>query len=294
MTATHWTPLISAETLHQHLHDPQLATDLVIVDCRFELGQPDAGRAAWQRAHLPGAQYAHLDHDLSGPITATSGRHPLPGAEQLTERFSRWGIDHTKQVIAYDADNGAMAAARLWWLLRWLGHEQVAVLDGGLKQWLASGYAVTQETETPDPTPFTAHQQDDLLVTADGVATHAQQPGWRLVDARAPERYAGEIEPLDPVAGHIPGALNHPFVRNLDTQGCFLPAATLHQQWRATLGTASPAHSIFMCGSGVTACHNLLAMEIAGLPGGKLYAGSWSEWCRDPHRPVARGRNATT
>ncbi len=287
MTNPYWNTLISAADLHEHLHDAHL----VIVDCRFELGNPTSGHTAYQQAHIPGAQYAHLDQDLSGPINSHSGRHPLPDTHHLTETFSRWGINGSKQVIAYDAGNGAMAAARLWWLLRWLGHTHVAVLDGGLKQWLAAGFELSSSVFTPVLCEFKARVHDEMTVSSEQVAARVAQTGWRLLDARAADRYAGETEPLDPVAGHIPGARNYPFTRNLDADARFLPATQLRQQYQQSLGNASAHQTMVMCGSGVTACHNLLAMEIAGLRESKLYAGSWSEWCKAHNRPVAVGRD---
>ncbi|MFT3752595.1 MAG: sulfurtransferase [Paludibacter sp.] len=242
-------------------------------------------------AHLPGALYAHLDQDLSGPITADSGRHPLPDVRTLAATFSHWGIDASKQVIAYDAEQGAMAA-RLWWLLRWLGHTHVAVLDGGLRQWQAQGFELTSSSFAPAPAQFTAQPDNAWLIDATHLAKYLQEPHWRVLDARAPERYAGAVEPLDSVAGHIPGARNYPYVRNLQTDGRFLPAPQLRTQLEQALEQATPRHTVAMCGSGVTACHNLLAMEIAGLHGARLYAGSWSEWIRDPSRPVATGLSA--
>lgn len=287
MNTQYWNTLISATALQARLHDG----NLVVVDCRFELGKPDAGRNAYKTSHLPGALYAHLDEDLSGPITATSGRHPLPAVSTLSATFGRWGIDGNTQVIAYDDNNSAMAAARLWWLLRWLGHAHVAVLDGGFKHWQASGLPMSTSAFTAAPRVFTPSLNSELLVDADLVAAQVTQPNWRVVDARAPERYAGEVEPLDPMAGHIPGALNHPFVRNVDSNGQFLEATVLRKQFMQLLGDATPRHVINMCGSGVTACHNVLAMEVAGLHGVKLYAGSWSEWSKDNQRPVATGQS---
>ncbi len=286
MNTPAWRTLVSATTLHEHLHDG----NLVIVDCRFELGKPDAGRHLFQQAHLPGAVYAHLDADLSGPITTTSSRHPLPDIHILSSKLGQWGIDSSKQVVVYDADSGAMAAARLWWLLRWLGHAHVVVLDGGFKHWQDCGFEVTQSLYQPGPREFNPAINTDLLSTAETVAHYVSRPEWAVVDARAPERYAGETEPLDPVAGHVPGALNRPFALNLGVNGLFLPGPTLRTQFLALLGDVPSQHTIAMCGSGVTACHNLLAMEVAGLHGASLYAGSWSEWCKNPALPIATGR----
>lgn len=281
---TQWKTLVSAAALHEQLHSGQL----VIVDCRFELGNADAGQHAYNAAHLPGAVYAHMNHDLSGPLTERSGRHPLPDIKQLSSTFGKWGIDGSKQVVAYDADNGT-AAARLWWLLRWLGHERVAVLDGGIKQWSSHGFELTRSSFTANARMFTPAVNYHWLVDADAVAMHAQQDDWRVLDARSIERYAGETEPLDAIAGHVPGALNHPFTRNLAADGRWLAANVLHKQFAEVLGKVHPTQVISMCGSGVTACQNLLAMEVAGLHGGKLYVGSWSEWSRQ-QRPVAIGR----
>jgi thiosulfate/3-mercaptopyruvate sulfurtransferase len=285
MNSRHWKTLISALDLQQQLHDGQL----VIVDCRSDASDADAGYRAYQTAHLPGAVYAHLNHDLSGPITSNSGRHPLPDIKTLSTKLGSWGIDRSKQVIAYDADNGAMAAARLWWLLRWLGHERVAVLDGGIKQWQASGFELVSSSFVPSARNFMPEVNSSWVVDADTVAARATQADWCVLDARAPERFAGEVEPLDAVAGHVPGARNHFFVRNLDGNGRFLPASKLREQFTEVAGEVAPHQIINMCGSGVTACHNLLAMEVAGLHGARLYAGSWSEWTRQ-HRPVATGK----
>lgn len=285
MSTQYWSSLIAAQALHEHLHD----ANLVIVDCRFELGNPEAGYLAYQSAHLPGAVYAHLERDLSGPLSVSSGRHPLPDIKRLAAALGSWGIDASKQVIAYDANSGAMAAARLWWLLRWLGHPRVAVLDGGLQHWLASGFELTSSSFSPAPRNFTATVNPEMLVTADEVAQRVKQDDWRVLDARAPERYAGEMEPIDSVAGHIPGAINHGFARNLAPDGRFLPSELLRSQFKASSGDVTPRHLIGMCGSGVTACHALLALEYSGLHGAKLYAGSWSEWITDPRRPTAIG-----
>ena len=280
------TTLISAADLQQRLHDP----DVIIVDCRFELSinkaSVEAGRNAYRHSHIPGALYAHLNEDLSGPISQGTGRHPLPDARVLASTFSRWGIDNTKQVITYDADNGAMAA-RLWWLLRWLGHDGVAVLNGGLKGWLAAGFDTSNAVFAPRATHFTGMPQASMVVDAKEVGARAMQSDWRVLDARAPERFAGKSEPIDPVAGHIPGAVNYPMSLNVQSNGQWQPAATLRTQFVATLGSVTGSHTIAMCGSGVTASHNLLALEIAGIHGAKLYAGSWSEWITDSSRPVA-------
>jgi len=271
------------------------ATDWAVVDCRFDLARPDWGAAAYATGHVPNALYAHLDRDLSGPITSTTGRHPLPSREPLAATFGRWGIDAAVQVVAYDQGNGAYAS-RLWWLLRWAGHQKVAVLNGGFAAWQQAALPTqTTVTERP-PRQFTFHAGAEAVVSTaeleravrDGTLASGAAV---LVDARAADRFAGENETIDPVAGHIPGARNHPFARNVDAQGRFLPAAELRERWTATLGAGAARRSavMAMCGSGVTACHNLLALEIAGLGGARLYAGSWSEWIRSPERPIVRG-----
>ncbi len=272
--------------------------DWTILDCRFDLARPDWGAGAYAAGHVPNAVYAHLDRDLSGPVTPVSGRHPLPAVERLTETFGGWGIDETVQVVVYDQGNGAFAA-RLWWLLRWAGHRQVAVLNGGFAAWQQAGLPIDTTPGVRRPRVFTpapaaansvvSTAELERLVTAGALEDGASM----LVDARAADRFAGENETIDPVAGHIPGARNHPFLRNVDAWGRFLPAEELRERWRATLGEpetgGAAARAIAMCGSGVTACHNLLALEVAGLTGARLYAGSWSEWIRDPARKVARG-----
>ncbi len=283
------TTLIEPAALAAHLADP----DWAIVDCRFDLARPEWGALAWAAGHIPNALYAHLDRDLSGPRSALTGRHPLPEIAALSATFGRWGIDKEVQVVAYDQGAGAYAA-RLWWLLRWLGHQQVAVLDGGFAAWERAGLALETAATVRAPRRFTAAPAAGLVVTtaalAPAVAAGALTRGeLTLVDARSADRFAGQNETLDPVAGHIPGARNHPFSGNLDAHGRFLSAPELRRCWADTLRERPAATLIAMCGSGVTACHNLLALEAAGLAGARLYAGSWSEWIRDPARPVARG-----
>lgn len=275
--------LIDAEALREHLGRPGWA----VVDCRFDLADVEAGRQAYGAGHIPGAVYAHLDEDLSGAKTPASGRHPLPAPEALAQRLGRWGIGADTQVVAYDEANGAFAA-RLWWLLRWLGHPAVAVLDGGFRRWAQLGLPTTSEVPAPAAAAFDPVPREDWLADADAVAAAATQ-GRPVLDARAPERFRGEVEPIDPVAGHIPGALNVPFSGNLAADGRFLPAADLRRRFEAILDGQRPGEAIAMCGSGVTACHNLLAMCIAGLDGARLYPGSWSGWVSDPARPVAQG-----
>lgn len=275
--------LISARELERHIAAP----DFLIVDCRFDLAKPDSGEAAYRSAHIPGAIYAHLDRDLSGPITATSGRHPLPDPDRFAQTLSAWGIAPATQVVAYDADNSAFAA-RLWWLLRWVGHRAVAVLDGGFKAWTDAGLPTSSEIPTRSPTRFEARPDHSMWLDADEVAQRLRE-GWRLLDARAPERFEGKLEPIDPVAGHVPGAINHPLGTNLTPDARFLPPDVLRARYANSQAGVPDERTIAMCGSGVTACHLLLAMEIAGKPGARLYAGSWSEWIKDPARPTATG-----
>jgi thiosulfate/3-mercaptopyruvate sulfurtransferase len=274
-----------------------LKAPAVLLDCRFDLSEPRAGRQAYAAGHIPGARFADLNLDLSSPVTSASGRHPLPRPDVLADFFAAAGIGDETQVIAYDDANGSFAA-RAWWLLRWLGHAPVAVLDGGIKAWVAAGGgaggAPLEAGEAPPAPgeakpPFTARLRPETVLTAADVQRALEDPRRLLVDARAAERFAGTVEPVDRVAGHVPGAVNHPFTANLREDGRFLPLGELRRRWLTRLGGTEPSDAILMCGSGVTACHNILAMTLAGLPGGKLYAGSWSEWIRDPERRVARG-----
>jgi len=283
------TTLIAASELATHLND----ADWVIIDCRFDLARPDWGAQAYAAGHIPHALYAHLDHDLSAARTPRSGRHPLPQVEALAITLGRFGIDERVQVIAYDQGPGAYAA-RLWWLLRWLGHPQVAVLDGGLAAWERAGLPLSSAIEPRAPRRFRASADASQVVGDSEVAQLASSGALRtqaqlLIDARSADRFAGENESIDPVAGHVPGARNHPFAANLDAQGRFLDPGQLREAWEKTLRDASARQVISMYGSGVTACHNLLALEAAGLPGARLYSGSWSEWITDPTHPVARG-----
>jgi thiosulfate/3-mercaptopyruvate sulfurtransferase len=282
--AARYRTLISSEEIAAHLGEP----GWVVVDCRFSLSDPEGGRRAYGEGHLPGARYAHLDQDLSGPRSATSGRHPLPAPEALAQTLASWGIGNNSQVVAYDERSGAFAA-RLWWLLRWLGHDAVAVLDGGLAAWRAHGLPLETATPAPAVAHFAASPRPELLAGADEILGALGSDRLNVVDARAPARFRGDEEPIDPIAGHIPGAVNHPTDRNLDADGRFLPPDALVARLRQTLAGAAPGQVVSSCGSGVTACHNLLAMEVAGMRGGRLYAGSWSEWIRDPARPVAKG-----
>ncbi len=262
--------------------------EVVILDCRFELAAPDAGAAAFAAGHIPGAQYAHLDRDLSGPVGPATGRHPLPDPERLAITFGRWGINSNVQVVTYDAGPGAYAA-RAWWLLRWLGHEAVAVLNGGYAAWQAAGLVAETHLRRRDPRLYVPRLQPDRSVTTADVMKQRAENGIQIVDARGADRFAGQNETMDPVGGHVPGARNRPFTDNLGPDGRFLPVDTLRAQWEAVLAGRPATELVSMCGSGVTACHNLLALEHAGLEGSRLYAGSWSEWVRDRTRPVATG-----
>jgi thiosulfate/3-mercaptopyruvate sulfurtransferase len=276
--------LLQAADLTDRLKDP----DWLVVDCRFELGRPEAGELAWSKGRIPGAVYAHLDRDLSGPVTADSGRHPLPAPERFARTLSRWGVTPRTQVVAYDASAGVFAA-RLWWMLRWLGHDAAAVLDGGLQAWVAGGGGLDSAQVARAASEFPAQPRPQMAVSAAELAGLLERNACLLVDARAPERFEGRTEPLDAVAGHVPGAVNHPTGLNLRADGRLQPPRELGDLWSLTLGGRAGADVVCMCGSGVTACHDLLALEHAGMSGGRLYAGSWSEWIRDPGRPVARG-----
>lgn len=278
--------LISAADLSRLLPDARC----VVLDCRHDLANPDAGRAAYEAGHIPGAQFAHLDHDLSdkrrGPNGEFRGRHPLPDRAAFIETLRRWGVSRDSQVVAYDA-HGGMFAARLWWMLRWVGHEAVAVLDGGLPAWEALGLPLSKESVSRAPGNIEAKPPLATTAGVPDIMANLEQPSRTVIDARAPDRFRGENETLDPVGGHIPGAKNRFFKENLHSGGRFKPAAQLRQEFAALVD--APEAAIMQCGSGVTACHNLLAMEVAGLRGAALYPGSWSEWCADPARPVATG-----
>ena len=277
------TTLLSTAQLASHLDDPAW----VVFDCRHDLAKPDSGALAYATAHIPGARFLHLDRDLSAPTTGKNGRHPLPDPQAFMRTLGAAGVDSNKQVVAYD-DKMGVYAARLWWMLRWLGHENVAVLDGGYAKWTHEARPVTGAPPQPVPARF-AGRPRAISVDADEVLGAIGRPGRVLIDARAPDRYRGENETLDPVGGRIGGSLNRFFRDNLDASGCFKPAAELRQAFTALLGDAPPDAVVHSCGSGVSACHNLLAMEIAGLSGSRLYPGSWSEWCSDPSRPTEKG-----
>jgi thiosulfate/3-mercaptopyruvate sulfurtransferase len=283
--STSLTTVVSTESLAGHLDDP----DWVIVDCRFDLADPERGRAAWLQAHIPGAVYAHLNEDLSAPVVrGVTGRHPLPDAETLAATLGRLGIGNHSQVVAYDDASGAYAA-RLWWSLRWLGHDAVALLDGDWRAWIREGRATESGPRERAGVHFVASVRPHMAVVASEIAGGG---GYRLLDARSAERYRGQNETIDPVAGHIPGALSAPWSGNVDPSGYFLPAEALRLRYAELLQDAEPSECAVYCGSGVTAAHNLVAMEIAGLSGARLFPGSWSEWITDPGRPIATGEVA--
>jgi len=273
--------LVSAQELARHLDDP----DWIVCDCRHDLVDYDSGRRAYAEGHVPGARFVHLDEDLSGPKTGRNGRHPLPHPLTLALRLGALGIDSDKQVVAYDSSGGCFAA-RLWWMLRWAGHTRVAVLDGGWQAWTGGGHPVSTEKPNVEPTAYTLRPRPELAVDAAYVAAHLEDPEVALVDARSPDRFRGENETLDPVAGHIPGAINRFFRTNLQESGRFKSPEALRDELAAIVSEVDSRGVIHQCGSGVTACHNLLAMEHAGLPGSRLYPGSWSEWVSDRARPV--------
>jgi len=277
-----YSTLISGEYLAGQLSDP----DLRIFDCRHQLSDAAYGEKAYAEGHLPGAYFLHLDRDLSGPMNGRNGRHPLPDPQRLARTLGSAGVSRATQVVAYD-DAGGMIAGRLWWLLRWLGHDRVALLDGGIDRWLEEGRELTTDRPTSKPRDFEVALRD-WVVDTDEVLVNLDRRELCLIDARAADRFHGENETLDPVGGHIPGARNRFFRDNLDGRGCFRPAADLRQAFLELLAGVEPDKAVMQCGSGVTACQNLLAMEIAGLPGARLYAGSWSAWCADPSRPVER------
>lgn len=283
MSPMSFTTLVGVADLQQHLFD----ADWCVVDCRHDLMDFDAGLRAYREGHIPNAVFARIEDDLSGPKGPATGRHPLPARDELAAAFGAWGIGNDTQIVAYDAHGGSFAG-RLWWLARWLGHEKVALLDGGWQAWLAA--TNWSSIEEPDRVEgqFVARAPRVTVVDAERVLATRGDAATVLLDARAPERYEGRVEPIDPVAGHIPGALNRFWQTNLE-QGRFKTPPQLRSEFEAILAGRAPEHVIHQCGSGVTAAHNVLAMEIAGLSGSALYAGSWSEWIRDPQRPVAIG-----
>jgi thiosulfate/3-mercaptopyruvate sulfurtransferase len=286
MPHTHHTTLISAANLAERL--AAAPGSVLVFDCRFDLAAPEAGEAAYAAGHVPGALYLHLDRDLSGATTGTNGRHPLPDRADLVAKLAGVGLNEGQQVVAYDAQGG-MYAARIWWLLRWLGHDSVALLDGGLQAWEAAGKPLETEARPRSPGNFKAGAPLAVTVDVQAVERNLTTRDHVLIDARAADRYRGKNETLDRVGGHIPGALNHHYKDNLTAEGRFKTAHELRDAFGALVGATAPDRVVLQCGSGVTACHNALAMEIAGLHGAALYAGSWSEWSANPSRPVATG-----
>ena len=276
--------LVSTETLAARLGDP----DWIVFDTRHDLAWPDKGREAWQAAHVPGAYFMHLDQDLSGPKTGKNGRHPLPPIPDFAARMNRCGVAPGRQVVVYD-DGGGSFAVRLWWMLRWLGHDRVALLDGGFAAWKRENRPLDAAVPPPREGRFGPRPAAGMTVDANGVAALLGDPAAKIVDARAATRFMGENETLDPVAGHIPGSHNRFWQHNLGYDGRFLTPEELRAEFLEELDGVSPERVVHSCGSGVTACHNLFAMELAGLAGSRLYPGSWSEWCADPARPVATG-----
>ena len=276
--------VISCADLAAHLHDP----DWRVFDCRHQLSDVAYGEKVYAEGHLPGAFFLHLDRDLSSPMNGHNGRHPLPDISLLASKLGAAGVDRKTQVVVYD-DAGGMIAGRLWWLLRWLGHDKVALLDGGIGQWLKEGHPITTAAAKSAPVVFSVDPRDWVL-SADKVFSNIDKGEFCLVDARAPDRFRGENETLDPVGGHIPGARNRFFRDNLAADGHFKPAAQLRKEWLQILAGVPSESSVMYCGSGVSACHNLLSLSHAGLDGARLYAGSWSEWCSDPGRPIQTDR----
>ena len=281
--------LVDVETLAHHFREP----DWRIVDCRFDLMNPDAGELEWHQGHVPGATYAHLDRVLSSPVTSQSGRHPLPDLPAFVEWLGQQGIDEQTRVVAYD-DSLSMYAARLWWLLRMLGHPQVAVLDGGWSAWRAAGLPVDTALPRPEARIYRPRNpirrfDEAAVVDTQAVERNIEQRKFLLVDVRTAERYRGEAEPIDPVAGHIPGSVNLPLTENVDEHGFFHSPRTLRELYAPLYQSHPPERQAYLCGSGVSACQPLLAQHAAGLGLPRLYAGSWSEWIRDPQRPVASG-----
>ncbi len=263
----------------------------IIFDCRHDLVDAAKGERAYREGHIQGAHFAHLDTDLSSEKNGRNGRHPLPSPAAFTAFLARHGVTAESKIVAYD-DAGGPYAARLWWLARWIGLDNVSLLDGGIGKWIAEGRTLSREVPVPQPAPLRGHADPLRVWSAEEVLSHLGSAGMTLIDARAGERYRGEVEPIDPVAGHIPGALNRFFKDNLRPDGTLRPSEELRAQFTALTHDVPPAQVVHQCGSGVTACANLFAMEYAGLRGSKLYAGSWSEWVADPARPVKKGAEA--
>jgi thiosulfate/3-mercaptopyruvate sulfurtransferase len=281
-----YTTVVDADTLRPNVGNPAWR----IIDCRHDLLRPDAGRQAYADGHIAGAVFAHLDRDLSGPKTPHSGRHPLPDPSKLVECFQRWGIDRDSQIVAYDA-SGGQVAGRLWWLARWLGHDKVALLDGGWQAAVEAALPIEKREPSVTRGRFERTPPREQPVELEAVQAARIDSDWLIIDARAADRYAGQNETIDPVAGHIPGAVNRFWQLNLQTDGRFKPAEQLRSEFAALLGGRAPANVVVQCGSGVTACHHLLAMQRAGIAGARLYPGSWSQWITDATRPIAVGSN---
>jgi thiosulfate/3-mercaptopyruvate sulfurtransferase len=279
--------LTNAHELSLHLNDPQW----VIFDCRHDLLDAGKGERLYREGHIPGAHFANIDTDLSGEKTGTNGRHPLPSPAAFAAFLARHGVAQTAAIVAYD-DVGGQFASRLWWMARWIGLTNVTLLDGGIGHWIAEGRAISTDVPVPQPVALKANPNPLMLWNAGDVQAHLNDPAHRLIDARAPERYRGEVEPIDPVAGHIPGAVNRFYKDNLNADLTLRPTADIARGFAALLGPVKPENVVHQCGSGVTACMNIFAMEMAGLKGSKLYAGSWSEWIADPARPIAKGAAA--
>ncbi len=280
-----FSPLIDASELQNRVNEP----DLRVIDCRFDLMNPQAGRLAWLDGHIPGAVYADLDQDLAGPVGEHTGRHPLPEADTACETFGRLGIDSRSTVVVYDSGSGGIAA-RAWWLLHWLGHKRVALLDGGFAAWVEQGYALETGTSDVEPRKFNGTANSALVITTAEILAKADAIAeLNIIDARDAARFNGEIEPIDPVAGHIPGARNMPFGDALQENGAWRSPQELHALWKNRFGDRPETGYSMMCGSGVTACHLVISACLAGYPEPRLYVGSWSEWIRDSDRPVATG-----
>lgn len=280
--------IVDVDELKQKIADP----NWVVVDCRFSLDRPELGKELYLQSHIPKSRYADLDKGLSGAVTPSTGRHPLPQPDVFVSCLEQWGIGESTHVVAYDQMGGPFAA-RFWWLMRWIGHRHAYVLDGGFDAWVKKGESTTSELPSIAATTRArpAKLCEEMWVTTDELKSELESGEVMLVDARDSRRFRGEIEPIDPVAGHVPGAVNIPFQGNMKETGGLLDASRLHDRFARVLGPVDPHSVIHMCGSGVTACHNVLAMELAGLPGSRLYAGSWSEWIRNSNNPVAVGES---
>ena len=279
-----FTTIVSTIEAAAHLADP----DWVILDCQHDLINHAFGREAYTREHIPGAQFVSMEDDMAGAVTGRNGRHPLPTPDALERVFGRLGVTEGRQVVTYDSSQNTYAG-RAWWTLRWLGFRSVAVLDGGLGKWKAEGRTLTTSVPIARPATFHARPNDNMQVDVAAIVAHLGKPGMQVIDARAAERYSGAQESIDPVAGHIPGALLRPWKDNVNPDGTYKSAAALRAEYTALLAGTPASDVVHQCGSGVSACHNLVAMELAGLAGARLYVGSWSEWCADPTRPVAKG-----